>query len=177
MILQVYATDGDETLGGSDLDLCLYEVIKSRIEGITGESITAKASGADESGVQESAEACTPAAVRTKAEKLKKELSSEASAKFECRMPSTLKTVSFEVSRNSFETGCRELFDRGMVPVVRLLSDLHMTKDDIDEVVLVGGTTRIPFVKRKLREFFGKALNDHIDPDVTVAYGAASILD
>ena len=52
-----------------------------------------------------------------------------------------------------------------------------MSKDDIDEIVLVGGTTRIPLVKQQLREFFGKDLNDHIDPDVTVAYGAASVLD
>lgn len=52
-----------------------------------------------------------------------------------------------------------------------------MRKDDVDEVVLVGGSTRIPLVKQRLRDFFNKELNDHIDPDVTVAYGAASILD
>jgi molecular chaperone DnaK (HSP70) len=52
-----------------------------------------------------------------------------------------------------------------------------MTPDHVDEVVLVGGTTRIPLVKRLLVDFFGKPLNDHIDPDVTVAVGAASILD
>ena len=52
-----------------------------------------------------------------------------------------------------------------------------MDKEDIDEVVLVGGSTRMPLVKRQLREYFGKELNDHIDPDITVAYGAASILD
>lgn len=52
-----------------------------------------------------------------------------------------------------------------------------MSKDDIDEVVLVGGSTRIPEIKRLLKAYFGKDLNDHIDPDVTVAYGAASILD
>lgn len=52
-----------------------------------------------------------------------------------------------------------------------------MDKNDVDEVVLVGGSTRVPLVKQQLREFFGKELNDHIDPDVTVAYGAASILD
>jgi len=61
--------------------------------------------------------------------------------------------------------------------VHRLLHDLNMRKDDVDEVVLVGGSTRIPLVKQRLRDFFNKELNDHIDPDVTVAYGAASILD
>ena len=52
-----------------------------------------------------------------------------------------------------------------------------MSKEDIDEIVLVGGTTRIPLVKQQLRVFCGTDLNDHIDPDVTVAYGAASVLD
>jgi molecular chaperone DnaK (HSP70) len=53
-----------------------------------------------------------------------------------------------------------------------------MTKTDIDEVVLVGGTTRIPLIKQQLRDYFGREdLNDKIDPDVTVAHGAASILD
>jgi molecular chaperone DnaK (HSP70) len=52
-----------------------------------------------------------------------------------------------------------------------------MNKEDIDEIVLVGGSTRIPRVKRELKAYFGKSLNDQIDPDVTVAYGAASILD
>jgi heat shock protein 5 len=53
-----------------------------------------------------------------------------------------------------------------------------MNKEDIDEIVLVGGSTRIPYIKMLLRDYFGKErLNDHIDPDITVAYGAASILD
>lgn len=51
-----------------------------------------------------------------------------------------------------------------------------MSRGDIDEVVLVGGTTRIPLIKQQLKEYFGKDLNDKIDPDVTVAYGAASVL-
>lgn len=52
-----------------------------------------------------------------------------------------------------------------------------MEAKDIDEVVLVGGSTRIPQIKVMLREYFQKDLNDHIDPDITVAYGAASIID
>jgi molecular chaperone DnaK (HSP70) len=52
-----------------------------------------------------------------------------------------------------------------------------MKASDIDEIVLVGGSTRIPHIKKQLRDYFQKELNDHIDPDVTVAYGAASILD
>jgi molecular chaperone DnaK (HSP70) len=55
---------------------------------------------------------------------------------------------------------------------------LDMSKEDVDEIVLVGGSTRIPHIKKLLKDYFGKErLNDDIDPDITVAYGAASILD
>jgi heat shock protein 5 len=60
---------------------------------------------------------------------------------------------------------------------MKLFAFLEMKREDIDEVVLVGGSTRIPYIKDQLKEYFQKELNDHIDPDVTVAYGAASILD
>ena len=62
-----------------------------------------------------------------------------------------------------------------MEPLLRLLNDLEMTNEDIDEIVLVGGSTRIPKVKSMLKHYFGKAANDHIDPDITVAVGAATI--
>lgn len=78
---------------------------------------------------------------------------------------------------NEFHSTCKHLFDRGLLPVKRLLDDLGMSTNDVDEIVLVGGTTRIPKIKQKLKDYFGKELNDHIDPDVTVAYGAASVLD
>jgi len=72
---------------------------------------------------------------------------------------------------------CSQLFERALLPVARLLGDLQMDKKDVDEVVLVGGSTRVPLVKQQLKDYFGKELNDHIDPDITVAWGAASILD
>ena len=84
--------------------------------------------------------------------------------------------VSLEVGRVDFEEECAYLFERGLIPVTRLLSDLDMIGSNIDEIVLVGGTTRIPLVKQKLKSFFSKDLNDKIDPDVTIAYGASSIL-
>ncbi len=60
--------------------------------------------------------------------------------------------------------------------VNRILDDLGMVGLNIEEVVLVGGTTRIPLVKQKLQAVFSKHLNDDIDPDITIAYGASSIL-
>ena len=85
--------------------------------------------------------------------------------------------IQFDLTRKDFEIGCKGLFDRGLEPVIRLLKELEMSVGEIDEVVLVGGTTRIPLVKKQLKDHFGKELNDHIDPDVTVAWGAASVLD
>ena len=109
-----------------------------------------------------------------KAEEVKKKLSGAEKAPFSC-LSDAKGLIKFDVSRRDFEEGCKHLFEAGMLPVTRLLEELGMDKTDIDEVVLVGGTTRVPRVKEMLREYFGKELNDHIDPDVTVAYGAASV--
>ena len=57
------------------------------------------------------------------------------------------------------------------------LSSASMTAKDIDEVVLVGGSSRIPWLRKRMKTFFGKRPNTHIDPDVAVAYGAARIID
>lgn len=154
--VQVFATDGDETLGGSDLDVCLQEYILSKLP------------------VESRSNAHIPT-IRLLAEYAKKVLSSEDVA--HVSVPQSDGNYSIEVTRNDFETTCSYIFDRSLIPVTRLLDELKMSSSDIDEVVLVGGTTRIPKIKKMLKSYFGKELNDHIDPDITVAYGAASILD
>jgi len=186
--VQVYATDGDETLGGSDLDMCLYDLIRHNLEAQSGHSVQLHSLSEMDKSVTNS-DLCLSANVRAMAEQVKKELSSAMTTEFSCRVPSedkhntgaafgeTAEYIRIPISRSDFEVGCKPLFDRSMIPVIRLLGELEMSVTDVDEVVLVGGTTRVPFVKQQLREFFGKDLNDHIDPDVTVAVGAASILD
>jgi molecular chaperone DnaK (HSP70) len=177
--VQVYATDGDETLGGSDFDLCLAKSITSKLQsskyGVEEDEIKA-APLQGGVGDAENDESCAGATIRVKAEGAKKTLSSAAVASFRCQSREK-GPIHFDITRESFETDCKHLFEAGMLPVTRLLDDLGMEKADIDEVVLVGGTTRVPKVKALLRGYFGKELNDHIDPDVTVAYGAASVLD
>ena len=164
--VQVYATDGDEMLGGSDFDMCIADHLSTKLK-VRGVSLP--------DFVQNGEELCTSTNVRVKAENVKKGLSYSDKATFRC--VSGGETIIFEISRGEFSEVCKHLFDAGMTPVMRLLTELGMERSDIDEVVLVGGTTRIPEVKSRLREYFGKELNDKIDPDVTVAYGAASILD
>ncbi len=174
--VQVYATDGDETLGGSDFDLCLAESITATLQskyGIGEEEVRASPLMQSDG---ENDESCASATIRVKAEAAKKALSGATVSPFSCKSQKK-GLIQFDISRKDFETGCRHLFDAGMLPVTRLLDELGMEKSDIDEVVLVGGTTRVPRVKQMLREYFGKELNDYIDPDVTVAYGAASVLD
>jgi molecular chaperone DnaK (HSP70) len=86
----------------------------------------------------------------------------------------TLQTLS--LTRLQFANLAQPLFDRSLAPVKRLLSDLEI--DDVDEIVMVGGTTRMPQIRSLVaQQFPGKPLNVHIDPDITVAYGAASVVD
>jgi molecular chaperone DnaK (HSP70) len=201
--VQVYATDGDETLGGSDFDICLSNTIQERIESVTSKKISHTHVQTDAFSQGMVKDLCTLSTIRIKAEEIKKQLTYNDHVEFNCHLPepaedSTLAVssspqatsvsgspssiplgpVAFTVSKaEDFEKGCQHLFQRALLPVTRLLDGLEMSKDDIDEVVLVGGSTRIPLVKQQLREYFGKELNDNIDPDITVAYGAASILD
>lgn len=164
--VQVYATDGDDLLGGSDFDICVRSLISEKIaQQLEQLKISNVHSGT-----------CFEAAyLRERAEGIKKQLSFSNATEFSCDL-SDGHRVRFDFLREQFEEGCKYIFDRGMAPVLRLLQDLGMTPTDVDEIVLVGGTTRIPLVKAQLRTLFGSNINDQIDPDLTVAYGAASVL-
>ena len=201
--VQVLTTDGDDALGGSDFDLCLHDLVVDRLRrdyafsppsstaseaaGAGPEGGKGKGKGKDKGQGGQHDNLCSHSALQQKAEQLKKDLSSLDEATVSCSLfslPSSpggvvsiLGQADVTVKTEEFHATCRSLFDRGLEPVERLLRDTGMTPDHVDEVVLVGGTTRIPLVKRLLVDFFGKPLNDHIDPDVTVAVGAASILD
>jgi molecular chaperone DnaK (HSP70) len=113
---------------------------------------------------------CVTASIRQQAEQIKKDLSSSNEVAFSCLLPSsniltpsssastttdaelaTDKLIEFSVTVEDFHRVCDHLFQQSLVPVTRLLTDLDMSKDDIDEVVLVGGTTRIPKIKQQLR--------------------------
>ena len=83
------------------------------------------------------------------------------------------KDYSLNLSRAQFETLLDPIFKRCMEPLPQALADARLTKDQLDEVVLVGGSTRIPKIQSLLTEFFdGKQLNKQLHPDEAVAYGA-----
>lgn len=86
--------------------------------------------------------------------------------------------VEFSLTLHEYDLAVRHLYQRSILPIQRLLKDLNLQKEEIDEVVMVGGTTRMPQIRELVRTELGKErLNTHIDPDLTVAYGAASVID
>mmetsp|Transcript_26904 Transcript_26904/g.41204 ORF Transcript_26904/g.41204 Transcript_26904/m.41204 type:complete len:615 (+) Transcript_26904:140-1984(+) len=86
--------------------------------------------------------------------------------------------VPLRITSDEYDTAAKELFNRSMVPIQQILKDLSLGKDEIDEVVMVGGTTRMPQIRKLVQEELEvESLNTHIDPDLTVAYGAASVID
>ena len=185
--VEVYATDGDNFLGGSDFDMCLHDHIRSRVFEQTDGAVWLDSLNSTNLGhgnpseelSKDSVLGCNSAAIRKDIENLKKQLSMEFIVTFQCvydHGKSNKHIISLDVSRTDFEMSCEHLFNRSLIPVNRILDDLGMVGLNIEEVVLVGGTTRIPLVKQKLQAVFSKHLNDDIDPDITIAYGASSIL-
>jgi len=159
-IFEVKATGGDTHLGGSDIDNLivdwLCDDIKKRFK----------------KDVKENARALKR--LNIAAEKAKKTLSSGTTTTIE--VDSLIDGVDYSVnlSRAKFEQLADTVFQRTLEPLDRLLKDAKMGKTDIDEIVLVGGTTRIPRVQELLSNYFnGKQLNKSLNPDEAVAYGAA----
>ena len=160
----------------------------------TNETETAEAVSADSDEVAagEAAEAvasggasvvlpCSLSTVRQLAERLKRDLSSSDDASAACVAPDSTGecgVVEVAYTRRDFEADCAGLFGRALQPIEDLLLEALMPRGEIDEVVLVGGSTRIPRIRSDLKAFFGlEHLNQEIDPDLTIAIGAASIVD
>ena len=159
-IFEVKATGGDTHLGGSDIDNLivewLCEDIKKRMK----------------KDVRENARALKR--LNIAAEKAKKTLSASTTTTIE--VESLLDGVDYNTSltRAKFEQLADKVFTRTLEPLDRLLKDAKMSKGDIHEIVLVGGTTRIPRVQELLSNYFnGKQLNKSLNPDEAIAYGAA----
>merc|ERR1712227_783701 len=111
--------------------------------------------------------------LRTQCEKAKRILSSAHSAEIYCETLAEGEDFAITVSRAKFEELCMPNFRKCMPPVEQALQDADISKNQVHEVVLVGGSTRIPKIQAMLSEFFnGKTLNRSINPDEAVAYGA-----
>lgn len=159
-IFEVKATNGHTHLGGEDFDNKLVDFCMADFKKKTGLDITKN-----------------PRALRrlrTQCEKAKRILSSAHQAPIECETLAEGEDYNTNISRAKFEELCMDLFRKCMPPVENVLKDASIGKGQIHEIVLVGGSTRIPKIQSMLSDFFnGKTLNKSINPDEAVAYGAA----
>lgn len=159
-IFEVKSTGGDTHLGGSDIDNLIVDYLCDDIK---------KKHKMD---VRENARALKR--LNIAAEKAKKNLSASSTTTIE--VDSLMDGVDYNtsLSRAKFESLADKVFQRTLKPLDQLLKDAKMSKGDIHEIVLVGGTTRIPRLQELLSEYFnGKQLNKSLNPDEAVAYGAA----
>jgi len=147
-IFEVLSTNGDTYLGGDDLDAAIVSYWITEYE-------------LDEEGSKHRQ------LLRLKAEEAKKQLSSGELFETE------YEGIRISLTRNKFEEIVKPIIDKTIVCCTNALKDAGIKKTEIDEIVMVGGSTRVPLVKQMLTDFFGKALNDSVNPDEVVALGAA----
>lgn len=159
-IFEVKATAGDTHLGGEDFDNRLVNHFAQEFKRKYKKDIT---------GNQRALRR-----LRTACERAKRALSSSTQTPIE--IDSLYEGIDFytSITRARFEELCQDLFRSTMAPVEKVLKDAKVSKSDVNEIVLVGGSTRIPKVQKLVSDFFsGKELNRSINPDEAVAYGAA----
>ncbi|CAF2134855.1 unnamed protein product [Rotaria magnacalcarata] len=159
-VFEVVATNGDTHLGGEDFDQRVMEHFIKLFKKKTGKDVRK-----DHRAIQK---------LRREVEKAKRTLSSQHQTKIEIESFFDNEDFSETLTRAKFEELNMDLFRSTMKPVQKVLEDADLKKTDIAEVVLVGGSTRIPKVQQLVKEFFdGKEPSRGINPDEAVAYGAA----
>ena len=161
-VFEVKATDGDTHLGGEDFDNSLVDYCCQEFE--------KKNKGS--TGLRKNARALRR--LRTACERAKRTLSASTQATVD--VDSLVDGVDFNltITRSKFESLCDAAFKRCIAPMEQVLRDAKVGKDSVNEIVMVGGSSRIPRVRQLVTDFFnGKKLNDSVHPDEAVAYGAA----
>jgi L1 cell adhesion molecule like protein len=159
-IFEVKATAGDSHLGGEDFDNMLVEHFVKEFKRKHKEDLTSNKRALRR--------------LRTSCERAKRTLS--ASTQTSIEIDSLFNGIDFTstITRARFEEMCADIFKKTMEPVEKVMLDSKMSKGDIDEIILVGGSTRIPKIQKMLSDYFnGKELCKSINPDEAVAVGAA----
>jgi molecular chaperone DnaK len=162
-VFEVLSTNGDTHLGGDDFDQVIIDWLANEFN--------------SEEGVDLRKDPMALQRLKEAAEKAKVELSS--STQTEINLPYVTATASGpkhlvkSLTRAKFEQLADELVRRSMQPVEKALKDAGLSKSDIDEVILVGGSTRIPRIQEEVEKFFGKKPSKGVNPDEVVAIGAA----
>jgi molecular chaperone DnaK len=163
-VFEVKSTNGDTHLGGDDFDQRIIDWL-------------AKEFAADNGGADLKKDPMALQRLKDAAEKAKIELSNQSSS--EINLPYIMpvdgvpKHLVKTLTRAKFEQLCDDLFQKTIEPCRKALSDAHLNPSDIDEVLLVGGSSRIPKVQELVKNFFGKEPNKSVNPDEVVAIGAS----
>src|SRR5690606_4467947 len=162
-VFEVLSTNGDTHLGGDDFDQVIIDWLADEFK--------------NEEGIDLRLDPMSLQRIKEAAEKAKIELSSGAET--EINLPYVTATASGpkhlvkKLTRAKFEQLADSLVKRSMEPVAKALKDAGLSKSDIDEVILVGGSTRIPRIQDEVEKFFGKKPSKGVNPDEVVAIGAA----
>ncbi|MEP1307208.1 MAG: molecular chaperone DnaK [Balneola sp.] len=162
-VFEVKSTNGDTHLGGDDFDARIIDFLADEFK--------------KDEGIDLRKDPMAMQRLKDAAEKAKIELSS--SAKTNVNLPFVTATndgpkhLNLDLSRSKFEQLVDDLVKRSITPCEKALKDAGMTKSDIDQVILVGGSTRIPRIQEAVKEFFGKDPSKGVNPDEVVAVGAA----
>ena len=162
-LFEVKSTAGNNHLGGDDFDKVVMDYIVAEFK--------------KEHGIDLSGDKMAMQRIKDAAEKAKKDLSGMSTTNI--NLPFISQTANgpvhldMNLSKAKFEDLCRDLFDSTMEPVRKALSDAKLKASDIDEVLLVGGSTRIPYIQELVKKELGKEPNKSVNPDEVVAMGAA----
>lgn len=159
-VFEVKATAGDTHLGGEDIDNNMVDFFVKEFKTKHNKDISTNQRALRR--------------LRTVCENAKRTLSTSSTASVEIDSLFDGIDLKSKITRAKFEELNKDIFRRTIEPVEKVLTDAKMSKSQIDEIVLVGGSTRIPKIQQLLSEFFnGKQLNKSINPDEAVAFGAA----
>jgi molecular chaperone DnaK (HSP70) len=159
-MFEVRATSGNTHLGGEDFDQRLMDYCIKQFK--------------RQASINISTDKRALTRLRKQCENVKRTLSTQTSAAIDCEAQAQGVDFTFTLSRAKFEELNMGLFQKTLLPVTQVLKDAGMSKEEVEQIILVGGSTRIPKIQQMLSQYFGgKELNKSINPDEAVAYGAA----
>jgi L1 cell adhesion molecule like protein len=164
-IFEVLSTSGDTHLGGEDFDQIIVQNVVAEFS---------KKQGVSPTDIRKSVAPKKWKQLKLSAERAKQTISTAQQATIEVDSFYNGEDLSYKLTRTKFEIWCNELFQKCLEPVKNALDSAGLKPTDIEELVLIGGSTRIPKIQSMLSEYFGgKTLNKSVNPDEAVAYGAA----
>lgn len=158
-VFEVISTNGDTHLGGEDFDNLLVQYILDKFQ--------------EQSGIDLSGDISAIQRIKEAAEKAKIELSHVKTTRIDLPFITKAESISIELTEDELDEMSMPLISKTIAPLKKALVDADLKKEDIDDVILVGGMTRMPKIRKVVEDFFGRKPNTNVNPDEAVALGAA----